>query len=500
MRRYLGMAVAALILSGVYGTAALAVEAPEEGRIAEGIYVEDISLGGMTHEEAAEALDQRVEELRGTEVTVTFGGTAAEDGTVTTDHKLETTLGGLGLVCRNEDVLDGVENVGNRGSMITRYKQLKDLEEDNLVFELEYELDHEAVRSWIEEQAPQFNAEVVDATITKKGDTFEVTPSTVGMEVDLEATIETVEKAALAWESTEPLTIAAAVTETQPKYSYEALSSIQYEMGSQNTGYGGASGRNINIELGASLINGAVILPGETWSANATMEPYTPERGWQKGGSFTPQGTVEYTYGGGICQISSTLYNAALKAEVGIAQRNNHSMVVTYLPYSLDAAIADDVKDLKLRNDYDFPIYIEGWASRGTLHFAVWGAQPGRDVRLSSVTVSYQAPSVQYQDDPTLPEGTEEKVTSGHPGVRSVAYKRVYDANGNLIEEVVLSEDSYRMSPDIVRRGTMPVETTAPEPTEPEPTVPETTAPEGSTETKPEKPTLPDGLLPGLSE
>jgi vancomycin resistance protein YoaR len=482
MKRIWGAAAAAIVLAGLYSVPALALEAPEGDEIADGIYVEDVSLGGKTYEEANAELDRLVEELRQTPVTVTFGGTVSEDGTVSTDKMLNTTLGDLGLSCRNETVLEGVQNVGKQGNAIVRYKQLKDLEKKKLVFELEYEIDDTAVNDFIQNNAPDFNEDVVDATITKNGGSFVVTPSAVGMSVDLEGTVKALKEAALSWESTEPLTVAAVVTETQPKYSYEALASIQYMMGDQKTYYNGAAGRNHNLVLGASLINGAVILPGETWSANAAMEPYTPDRGWQQGGSFTPDGKVEQTYGGGICQISSTLYNAAVKAEVGIAQRNNHSMVVTYLPFSQDAAIADDVKDLKLRNDYDFPIYIEGYASGGTLYFAVWGGQPGRHVELRSVTISYQEPSIEYQDDPTLPVGTEERVVSGHPGVRSAAYKQVFDENGQLIEETLLSEDSYRMSPHIYRRGTMPVpETpaeTEPQPTEPQPPEPQPTEPQ----------------------
>lgn len=477
MKRYLGAATAALLLAFTWTTPALALEVPEGEEFAAGIYVEEMSLAGMTHEEATEALKQHVEELKQTSVTVTFGGKTEEDGTVTTEKTLETTLGDLGLTWSNTDILDGVDKVGKVGSLLNRYKQLKDLNESNLVFELEYEIDEKVVADYIKKEAVQFNAEMVDATITKTEEGFDVTPSVVGMVVDLEATAEKLAAEALAWEKKEPLTVAAVVEETQPKYSYEALSSIKYAMGSQFTWYSGAADRNTNVKLGTSMINGTVILPGETWSANATMEPYTPERGWKKGGSFKPDGTVEYTYGGGICQISSTLYNAALKAEVGIAQRNNHSMIVTYLPYALDAAIADDVKDLKLRNDYDFPIYIEGTTKGGKLTFTVWGAQEGRDVRLSSVTTFFQEQTVTYVDDPTQPIGFEETISSGHPGVKATSYKRVYDKDGKLIEETILSKDSYRMSPDIVRRGTMEVPTDAPTEAPGEGTIPTPEAP-----------------------
>ncbi len=456
MRRYLGAAAAAMLLISLWSTPAFALEVPEGEEIAAGIYVEDMNLEGMTHEEAKQLLEQHVSELCQTPVTVTFGGTPDEAGVLQTDKKLETTLGELGLSWENADLLDGVDQVGKRGNMIERYKQLKDLNEKNLVFELEYAIDKDAVAGFVETNALQFNQAVVDATIKKVGDSFEVTHSVVGLEVNLQETIDKLAAEALAWESKEPLVVEAVVLETQPKYSYEALSSIQFNMGSAHTGYWGAADRNTNISLGTSMINGAVVLPGETYSANAAMEPYTPERGWKKGGSYAPDGTVEYTYGGGICQISSTLYNAVLKAELGIVQRNNHSMVVGYLPYALDAAIADDVKDLKFRNDYDFPIYIEGVTAGGRLTFTIWGAQPGRDVRLSSVTTLNEAPTTKYIDDPNLPLGYEEVISEGHPRVKATSYKRVYDAEGKLIEETILSQDTYRMGQTLAKRGTNP--------------------------------------------
>lgn len=456
MRRFFRTALTAAAVSALCAFPAYALEAPEREEIADGIYVEDVSLGGKTYEEATAAVKELVEARRQTPVTVTFGGTVLEDGTVETDKVLTSTMGDLGLYCKNGNLLEGVEDVGKYGNVIDRYKQLKDLKEDKLVFELDYEWKESRIEDFINENAPGFNAETVESTITKEGEAFVVTPSVVGMSVDTEATIQTLKEAVMSHESTEPLTVAGVATETPPVRSYEMLSAIQYKMGEQFTNYSGAAGRNSNLVLGASLINGALIMPGEVWSANAAMEPYTVERGWAYGASYKSDGTVEQTLGGGICQISSTLYNAALKAEVGIAQRNNHSMIVRYLPFSQDAAIADDVKDLKLQNNYDFPIYIEGYASGGQLYFAIWGAQPGRDIRIRSVTRYYQEPSISYRDDPSKPVGTEGRIASGHPGVGSAAYKQVWE-NGVMVEETLLSEDSYRMSPHIYWRGTQPL-------------------------------------------
>lgn len=449
---------AAACMACCFSFPSLAVEAPEGEEIAQGVYVEDIDVGGMTHEEALAAVNNRTAAIAQAPVTITFGGTVAEDGTVSTDKILTTTLGELGLTCTNSDVINGVEQVGRTGSLVYRYKQLKDLDNENLVFDLTYTLDENVVNDFIANNSAPFNVEPINATISKNGDSFSVTDSQVGMTVDVAGTAAAVMEAGASWESSEPLNVAAAVAETQPYYTREALSTIQNRLGSGETKYSGGDslGRNINLKVGTSLINGSIVMPGEVFSANAAMEPYTEERGWAYGGSYTADGQVEQTLGGGICQISSTMYNAALKAEVGIAQRNNHSMTVSYLPIGLDAAIAGDWKDLKIQNTYDTPIYIECYASRGTLYFAIWGQETrpaNRTVNYYSVeTSSWEEPPI-YEDDPSLPLGQEEVSYNGSVGRTSVTYKEV-KIDGVVTETTVVSEDYYRASAKVIRRGT----------------------------------------------
>ncbi|MCI8514170.1 MAG: hypothetical protein HFI93_06010 [Lachnospiraceae bacterium] len=450
--------LAAVCFACCFSFPSLAVEAPEGEDIAQGVYVEEIDVSGMTHEEALAALDGRTAAIAQAPVTITFGGTVAEDGTVTTDKILTTTLGELGLSCTNRDVIDGVEQVGRTGSLVYRYKQLKDLDNENLVFDLTYSLDETIVNDFINNNSAPFNVEPVNATIRKNGNGFSVTDSQVGMSVDAAGTAAALMAAGGSWESSEPLSVAAVVSETQPYYTKEALSTIQNKLGEGETKYSGGDslGRNINLKVGTALIDGSVVMPGEVFSANAAMEPYTEDRGWAYGGSYTADGKVEQSLGGGICQISSTMYNAALKAEVGIAQRNNHSMTVNYLPIGLDAAIAGDWKDLKIQNNYATPIYIECYASRGTLYFAIWGQETrpaNRTVNYYSVeTGSWEEPPV-YEDDPTLPLGKEEVSYNGSVGRTSVTYKEV-KIDGVVTETTVISEDYYRASAKVIRRGT----------------------------------------------
>ena len=134
-------------------------------------------------------------------------------------------------------------------------------------------------------------------------------------------------------------------------------------MGSFSTSYSSSSAdRAKNVENGCSKINGTLLYPGDTLSAYALTAPYTIKNGYREAASYANGETVQ-SVGGGICQVSTTLYNAAIRAELRITQRNAHSMTVAYVEWSEDAAIAGTYKDFKFKNSSDAPVYIEAYTT-----------------------------------------------------------------------------------------------------------------------------------------
>ncbi|MBQ5869036.1 MAG: VanW family protein, partial [Lachnospiraceae bacterium] len=195
--------------------------------------------------------------------------------------------------------------------------------------------------------------------------------------------------------------------------------------------------------------------------------------------------------GGGVCQIATTLYNAALYAELDIVQRQNHSMTVAYVDHSRDAAIAGTYKDIKISNPYETPIYVEGYTSGKKLTFKIYGQETrpeNREVKFESKTLQWISPGDPIeQPDPTLQPGQRVQVQSSHTGIRSELYKCVY-VDGALQERTLLNKDSYNASKAIYHVGpALPVE---PAPAEGNaPTVPEApTAPAAPAETQPAGP------------
>lgn len=198
------------------------------------------------------------------------------------------------------------------------------------------------------------------------------------------------------------------------------------------------------------------------------MHPFTTANGYYTAAAYEG-GRVVDSIGGGVCQIATTLYNAALRAELEITQRQNHSMVVGYVKPSMDAAIAGTVKDIKITNNYSTPIYVEGYTENRKLTFTIYGKEtrPGnRTVEYVSETLSSFSPGAPAEQvDPSMAPGSRRQVQSAHRGVKSRLWK-VVTVDGVETERTLLHTDTYNASKAIVLVGP-PVP--APVPAEPQP-------------------------------
>ena len=196
-------------------------------------------------------------------------------------------------------------------------------------------------------------------------------------------------------------------------------------------------------------------MPGEELSGYEQMHPFTEANGYQIAHAYE-NGRVVDSIGGGSCQIATTLYNAALRAEIAIPQRQNHSMTVSYVPASCDAAIAGTYKDIKIKNNLDTPIYVEAYTNGRKLTFTIWGQDKrskNRTIEFVPEILTSTPAGITYKDDPTLPAGKEVKESVGHDGRTSKLWKVVKE-NGVEVERTLLSTDRYAVSNHIYRRGT----------------------------------------------
>lgn len=432
----------------------LTVYANEEETIETGIYVNNINISGMTVSEAKKAVQDYVDSFAGSEIALHAG-----DGQVIT-----VTAADCGLKWGNPEIIDEAASIGKDGNIVQCYKALKDLEYANKVYDVTFDFDRGAISSLVAEQGAQFNQEAVDATLARVDGSFQITEGQTGIVIDANASADSVYEYLTANWNGEACDVDLVVNVQEPRGNAEELSKVTDVLGTFTTSYStSGSSRSANVANGCHLIDGTTLYPGDEFSAYESVSPFTEANGYYMAGSYL-NGQVVDSLGGGICQVSTTLYNAVLQAELDVTERYNHSMIVTYVDPSADAAIAESSgKDFKFVNSTEHPIYIEGYTTpEKKITFTIYGVETresNREVVYESVVLERVAPEEEViYPDASLPLGYC-SVQSAHIGYKAQLWK-VVKVDGQEVSREQVNSSSYNKSP---RSATVGIATPDPE-------------------------------------
>lgn len=378
------MCLAALFGAVMLGTSE--AKAQENTTILNGLSIGAVDVSGMTTEEAGEAVQSYIEQCRKDEITFHMNG-----------NTYSSEVEPLGYSWSNEDILEEALQYGKDGNIVKRYKQKCDLEAVPVSLTLETEVDKEAVTSLLEEHCTVYNKAVEEYGITTQEDGPTIVGGRAGVSLDVEKSTETVAAYLTKEWAGGAGDIDLDVIITEPKPVKEDLEKITDVLGRASTTYGNSGdNRKTNVKNGTKKIHGTILYPGDTFSMLDACLPFNEANGYLQAGSYA-SGEVVDSYGGGICQVSSTLYLAVIRAELEVNRRSCHSMLVSYVKPSLDAAIAEGSKDLRFTNNTDAPIYIEGTADGWEVAFTIYG----KDTRPEDREVRYVSETLE-NDDPTI--------------------------------------------------------------------------------------------------
>lgn len=436
MRKYIVALFAFFFCMGMMN---LDVNAAQEETIEQGIYIGDIDVSGMSVIDAKQAVLDYVDSLKDKKVTLN----------AMNNNKVDVACGDISITWANEDVVMEAAALGKEGNIVERYKVLKDLEHENKVFEIKYEFDKQKLKDIIAVDCEPFNVAAEDATLTRENGEFVITPGTTGVVIDVDGSTDTVYNYLTSEWSGEDATVDLVVAVDEPRGTEEELSKITDVLGTFTTDYS-TSGRSRsgNVANGTRLVNGTLLYPGDSFSMYETVSPFTEANGYFEAGSYL-NGLVVDSLGGGICQVSTTLYNAVLLAELDVTERYNHSMIVTYVDPSADAAIAGTTKDLKFTNNLEHPVYIEGITEDKKVTFTVYGVETrpaGREVIYESVVLSKTVPEGEkVVADPGSPVGAID-VQSAHVGYVAELWKVVKE-NGVEVSRTQVNKSTYKATP-----------------------------------------------------
>lgn len=433
-------------------TATYDVEVTEDSLIPQGVFINETPVGGMSIREARAQLETLEEQIRQSAFTVTQG-----------ENTLVIPFEEVGLVFEDTThILFEAAKIGQSGTLLERYKALKDLQNDKIVCTWGYDFSVEQLEEKVAAFADVVYVEMLDATIARVENEFVITDEQIGLEMDTEATLKLVREAVKDWNG-ESASVEAVTVVLEPERTAAALSTITEIMADFVTPMGGdvEQGRGWNVVLGAEKMNGVVLMPGESYSAWERLQPFTKENGWQYATAFNQGGYVD-DLGGGVCSLTTTLYNAIMYAELQVDRRYNHSMVINYARPGFDSTVNNDgSKDLVFTNPYDFPIYIEAraWAVNpdyGQCYFAIWGTRTeefkAKDISLYYEVIEQEDAVYNYFINPELEPGTEVIMQSAYPYMVVEAYKKV-EIDGEVVSDEYLYTDTYIRSDGIIHHN-----------------------------------------------
>lgn len=440
MKKKIIIAVAVIVVlaagGGFYLNHAV-TSAVKDGKILKGVSIEGISVGGMTKKEAESAIESEMKTIHKEEVTLYVD-----------DEKTTAKIDSLGAAANAEKSVKEAYDLGRSGSIFDRYSDVKKKEHKLRAYR---KYDKSAFEKKIKNATKKIITEPRNASVKRENGKFVVIKEKTGYTLNMNETFANFKKAVESGKDKVKLD----VVKKKAKYTSKDMADIKDVLGTYTTEYGGSPyGRKINVANGASKINGTMVYPGETLSVYKTVSPFTKENGYALAGSYENGQTVQ-TYGGGICQVSTTLYNAVIRAELEIVERFPHSMTVHYVPRSADAAIAGTHKDMKFKNSFDTPIYIEGKANGSTITFTIYGKKkdPKRSVEFVSETTQVLESSESTISDATLPAGQKVVQSYGHTGYTARLWK-IVKVNGKQVSKKVFNNSSYMSIPTVYRVGT----------------------------------------------
>lgn len=227
-----------------------------------------------------------------------------------------------------------------------------------------------------------------------------------------------------------------------------------------------AAGPAHNVQKAADMLDGTILQPGEVFSFNDRIGPYSSERGWQEGAAYS-QGEVISSPGGGVCKVATTLYNVAVLADLRMLERRNHGLPVPYVKAGQDATVNEGGPDLKFQNSYIQPVLLKATVKGSKLYMGVHGSANPPQITWEHHSLESTEPPIVYNDTQNLPPGEERLAREGMAGLSVQSWLIVHHANGR-VERRNMGVSTYAPLAQIVERGVTVSTDAAPPASQPE--------------------------------
>lgn len=351
-----------------------------------------------------------------------------------------------------KDAVTKAYNTGHTGNMFKRLAEVIAVLFNGVDIALDYSYNDQYIKNKLEQISEEIVQEPKDATIVLEGESFVLTDEVEGRKLDVDKSCNLV-KARL--EAADNADVELVVDVVQPEIKRADLENIKDNLGEYSTKFNAAdSDRTHNIRIATNSASHILVKPGEIFSLNKNIGPRLAKFGYKLANVIVKDELVP-GIGGGVCQVSSTLYNAALLSNMKIIERKNHILPSSYIALGRDATISGDYIDLKFENTTGYPVYLYGEVRGSWVKFAIYGRNdnPGRTVKIKTEVIKQTPPQISIVEDPTLPEGTELEEKKAYTGYVVKSYRVVME-NGKEISVEELPLSTYKVVNGIKRVGT----------------------------------------------
>lgn len=408
-------------------------------KICKNTYVNEINIGELTKDEASEKLKNiyNVEDIE----------------FKYNDKKFIILPKEIDFSYDIDKTVEQAYSFNRKGSFIVNAKKTIDsLRGDKNTFKLSISYNEDKLKSYIESLSKNINISMKNASISIENSNIKIQNEEEGQTLELDKSLNN----AITELEKGNISINLVVEEIQPDVKAESLEHIDTILGTYSTKFDSSvAGRSHNVALAAKSTSDVLLMPGERFSYNEYTGARTISNGY-KNAPVIVQGVVQEGVGGGVCQVSSTLYNAVLYAGLEIESIKNHSIPSSYVPKGRDATVSYDSIDFIFKNNLKYPVYIKNSVYGNTLTCTIYGSKEEKQkIEILTNTDSVSEAPIKKVDDPTLPKGEEKQLESGRNGYTVSTYRIYKDNNGNELKKEKVYVSYYPKKQGVVAVGTM---------------------------------------------
>jgi vancomycin resistance protein YoaR len=400
-------------------------------KIVNGVHVGPVDLSGLSREQAMEKLSTLAESVKNRSIAIKHGKV-----------KRQIQAGVLGVSLDIPKTFDKALLVGHTGSIIRRFRERQQVKRNGLQIEPVVLVNRAILERRIAGEFKEIIQEPVDAGFKiTPDDRVEIVPGRVGRKVDFAALEREIARVVTGDEQV-TAEVELPLLTVPPKRDtgdIEAMG-INGLIARFSTSFDpGQVGRTYNVKVAAAALDGILVAPGEEFSFNRVVGPRSSEAGYKNAIVIVNNEFIE-GIGGGVCQVSSTLYNAVLLANLKVTERSNHSLPVSYVPIGRDATVVYDALDFRFINNKESYIYIKSFVEGNNLTFKIYGnKETAPRVELASRVIEVIEPKVIYEKDPNLATGEQVVKQKGAKGYKVATTRTVWVNGAKVTEQLPVS-------------------------------------------------------------